>query len=142
MHVLTATSRTQGQRLNDYTHAVEGELVRIDEPCARDRDDPDGGCGCGRGFSGMSSSRATTTVMVRDLPMTAAEYARAYADSLVSDGWLSANELTDETVAESLRAEVDQLLAIAASWPAGTVVERRLDVLQERVVPMERPRAS
>ena len=74
MHVLTATSRTQGQRANDYTFTIEGELVRVDEACGSDQRDPDGGCGCGRGFAGMSSCRATTTALVRDLPMTATEF--------------------------------------------------------------------
>lgn len=142
MHVLTATVRTQGQRANDYTYAVEGELVRVDGPCERDRRDPDGGCGCGRGFAGMSSHRATTTALVRDLPMTRVEYVRAYLDSLLAAGWLDAEELADATVTELLRADIGELLAIAASWPAGTVVERRLDVLQERAGPIERPRAS
>ena len=52
MHVLTATSQSQGQRSNDYTFTIEGELVRLDDVCATDRADPDGGCGCGRGFAG------------------------------------------------------------------------------------------
>jgi hypothetical protein len=36
----------------------------------RDEKDPDGGCGCGRAFSGMSSMRATTTAVVRDLDVS------------------------------------------------------------------------
>jgi hypothetical protein len=51
MKVLTATSRTQGERSGDYCFCVEGELVTLPQViCARDARNPDGGCGCGRGW--------------------------------------------------------------------------------------------
>jgi hypothetical protein len=129
-------------RSNDYTFTIEGELVRIDDPCDRDRRDPDGGCGCGRGFSGMSSARATTTAVVVDLPMTRAEYARAYFDSLVAAGYLRSEDHADPEVAELIHREVEVLLRAAAMCPVGTVVERRLDQLRSRPDRTERPMAS
>ena len=70
MKLLTATRERQGERDGDFCFAVEGELVLLGFVCATDQDDPDGGCGCGRAFSGMSSMRATTTALVRDLDVS------------------------------------------------------------------------
>src|SRR5579862_8855950 len=53
MKILTATSRTQGQRNSDFNWCIEGELVHFGLVCAADQDDPDGGCGCGRAFAGL-----------------------------------------------------------------------------------------
>jgi hypothetical protein len=33
------------------TALIEGELVWMQDPCATDRDDPDGPCGCVRGVT-------------------------------------------------------------------------------------------
>src|SRR4051812_50228392 len=70
MKLLTATRAGQGDRTGDFCFAVEGELVLLGLVCATDEADPDGGCGCGRAFAGMSSHRATTTALVRDLDLT------------------------------------------------------------------------
>src|SRR5258708_3521129 len=59
MKILVATGWTQGTNPSDYHYCVEGELVWVQEPCDRARADPDGGCGCGRGFAGAASHRAT-----------------------------------------------------------------------------------
>jgi hypothetical protein len=87
MKVLVATARTQGARDNDYNWCIEGELVRIGEVCALNRAEPDGGCGCGRGFGGLNSQRATTTAMVADTPLGRAEYVEAVRSSLQQQGW-------------------------------------------------------
>jgi hypothetical protein len=42
MKVLVATTLTQGIDDDDYHYSVEGELVWIQEPCDRDKNDPDG----------------------------------------------------------------------------------------------------
>jgi hypothetical protein len=125
MKLLTATTRGQGERGNDYCWTVEGELVGIHEPCARDSRDADGGCGCGRGFFGMSSHRATTTALVRDLPLTRADLTHALAGYYESAGY---GTFTPAELAE----EVGNLLELAASWPEGAVLERRLDVIRVR----------
>jgi hypothetical protein len=70
MRLLTATRLRQGGQDGDFCHAIEGELVLLGFVCATDEKDPDGGCGCGRAFSGMSSMRATTTAVVRDLDVS------------------------------------------------------------------------
>ncbi len=128
MKVLVATARTQGIRLNDYHWCVEGELVCIGEVCRRDRADPDdGGCGCGRGFGGLSSHRATTTARVADVLLTRAEYVEAIRSSMEQQGWGDCPDCAE-------RDAVD-LADVASGWPVGAVVERRLDELMVRSLP-------
>ncbi|PTR36652.1 hypothetical protein C8K38_12345 [Rhodococcus sp. OK611] len=123
MRGLVATARTQGQRDNDFDFCVEGELVWIGLVCARDEADPDGGCGCGRAFSGLNSHRATTTARVAELAgFTGDDYVEALRSGLAQAGW-------PPNLAGELAGD---MLAIAAHWPAGTVIERRLDRFQAR----------
>lgn len=124
MKLLVATSRTQGRRANDYDFCVEGELVTPFLPvCARDRADPDGGCGCGRGFAGLNSQRATTTAEIREVELSETDALEAVRSSLEQSGW-------DPTDAPEM---VAGLLEIAEKFPVGAVVERRLyDIVQRR----------
>jgi hypothetical protein len=93
-----------------------GELVRIDTPCATDRRDPDGGCGCGRAFAGLNSARPTTTARVADLPLSRADVTEALRSSLGQQGW-------DSSWAAG---EAGGLLDLVADLPVGTVLGRRL----------------
>ena len=117
MKILVATGLTQGLEANDYHFCIEGELVWIQEPCASGRDEPDGGCGCGRGFAGAASHRATTTAMVVESEMTPGEMVLAFETSLEDGGWPTAwtRDVTDEN------------LELAGRLAAGTVIERRLE---------------
>jgi hypothetical protein len=125
MKMLTATSRTQGQRDNDFHWCIEGELVHFGMVCAADLEDPDGGCGCGRAFAGLNSHRATTTAMVRDVPgFSTEDYVEAIRSSLGQQGW-------DPGTAEE---EADELMAIVSDWPVGAVAERRLYAVAVRMV--------
>ena len=117
MRILVATGLTQGVKHNDYHHCIEGELVWIQDPCAKDKNDPDGPCGCGRGFAGAASHRATTTAMVVESDMTRAQMVIAFQTSLTDGGW----------PVEWAEAATDENLEIAVWAPAGTVIERRLD---------------
>lgn len=122
MKLLVATRRTQGDRDNDYSFCTDGELITMQDPCAKDRLDPDGGCGCGRGFVGMSSHRATTTVEVRELPwLTRADLAIALRSHIEESGF--------GLVEEHLDGAVSEMLSWAEGLPTGTVLRRRLDVL-------------
>lgn len=124
MRILVATGLTQGVKPNDYHHCVEGELVWIQEPCSRDKDDPDGPCGCGRGFAGASSHRATTTAMVVESEMSREEMVLAFRTSLRDGGW----------PIEWAEGATDENLEIASWAPVGTVIERRLDGFCVRAV--------
>jgi hypothetical protein len=125
MKALVATTRTQGRRANDYHAAVDGELVWIGLVCATDEADPDGGCGCGRGFGGLASHRATTTAVIAELDMEWTQYVEVIRGSLRDQGW-------PPTVAEEV---AEGLAEIAGWWPVGTVVERRLDEVAVREWP-------
>jgi hypothetical protein len=124
MKILVATALAQGNASNDYHYCVEGELVWIQEPCDRDRKNPDGPCGCGRGFAGAASHKATTTAAVMESEMTREDVVLAFQTSLTDGGWpLSwAEEVADEN------------LDIAADLPVGTVIGRRLDEFLLRAV--------
>ena len=134
MRILVATHETNGQLAGDYDHCVEGELVYMQDPCDTDRRDPEGGCGCGRGFAGMSSHRATTTALVVDVPLQPRDVREALRSSLEAGGWLDPTFCSpDEAV-----AVVGELLAdvrmIAESLPIGSVVRRRLDTYTAAVL--------
>lgn len=125
MKLLTATNVGQGLRDNDFDWCVEGELVHIGMVCARDRDDPDGGCGCGRSFAGLNSHRATTTAMVREVPgFTEGDHVLAIRSSLEQQG-------CDPSFAEH---EAALLRCLVRDWPVGVIVERRLDEIVVRQV--------
>ncbi|WP_242901741.1 DUF7715 family protein [Actinomadura terrae] len=125
LKLLTATDTGQGYRDNDFDWCVEGELVHIGVVCARDRDDPDGGCGCGRSFAGLNSHRATTTAMVREIPgFTGDDYVEAIRSSLEQQG-------CDPSLAEH---EAALLRCLVRDWPVGVIVERRLNEIVVRQV--------
>jgi hypothetical protein len=125
LKLLTATNAGQGLRDNDFHWCVEGELVHIGMVCARDQDDPDGGCGCGRSFAGLNSHRATTTAMVREIPgFTEDDYVLAVRSSLEQQG-------CDPSFAEH---EAALLRCLVRDWPVGVIVERRLDEIVVRQV--------
>jgi hypothetical protein len=122
MRMLVATGWSQGRRPNDFHHCVEGELVWIGPVCGADARDPDGACGCGRAFAGMHSHRATTTARVGEVPLSGSDVVVALAGSLEQQGW-------DPRAAPVL---ADEMLTLAASYPIGTVLERRLDRIRAR----------
>lgn len=117
MKILVATGHMQGTRPDDYHYCVDGELVWIQEPCDRDLRNPDGPCGCGRGFAGAASHRATTTAMVVESEMTRKEVILAFETSLGDGGWpvAWAEEVADEN------------LEIAAGLPVGAIITRKLE---------------
>ena len=127
MKVLVATRATQGARRGDYDHCVSGELVWMLQPCPESLRNPGGLCGCGRSFSGMSSHRSTTTALIRDVPgLTRGAYEAALRASFDAQGWCPC------CCARPVPDVVEELIAVAADWPAGAVLGRRLHVLSIR----------
>jgi hypothetical protein len=126
MKLLVATTETQGAVQGDYSWTVDGELVTpVRVECADPR------CGCRRGFPGLGSSKATTTVMVADLPHVTPEDLRdAIHESLERQGWLDLvpehewHELVDEHV-EAIERIVD-------AFQVGTVLCRDGDIIFAR----------
>ena len=135
MKLLTATHARQGERPGDFCYAIEGELVLLGFVCATDEKDPDGGCGCGRAFSGMSSMRATTTALVRDLDVSLDDVRLAVEGYHVSSG-LGPDVIGGPEFQELVAATMDDLAEIA-HVPVGAVVGRRLNHLIWRSEPSE-----
>jgi hypothetical protein len=133
MKLLTATRERQGERTGDFCHAIEGELVLLGFVCADDERNPDGGCGCGRGFSGMSSMRATTTALVGDLDLTYDDLRIAVEAYYVTAGY--AAHLEPMELSDLVEETVDDCVHFAHVWPVGTVVGRRLDHVHRRPLP-------
>jgi hypothetical protein len=117
MKVLVATSDTQGERENDFSFCIEGELVTVGLVCAADEQDPDGGCGCGRAFAGLNSHRATTTAKVKEVELSEDDYVEALRSSLAQQGWPT----------EDVSELATWLAQLVSTWPTGAVIERRLD---------------
>ena len=116
MKLVVASALTQGDLPNDYDFCVPGELVMTHEPCATDRADPDGRCGCGRGFAGLSSLRATTTAEVQELALSLSEVRAAVAGYLDLAGWLGRVSALAWIVAGALAA-VAALFLVGAPTP-------------------------
>lgn len=127
MKALVATDATQGARARDFTDCIDGELVWMLDPCPMSKRNPDGKCGCGRSFSGMSSHGTTTTALVRDIPgFGRHDYERALRASFEAQGWCQC------CCARPVAEVVDDLIRLALALQEGAVVERRLDVLTVR----------
>src|SRR5258707_11711871 len=124
MHVLVASSKTQGSRPDDFCWAVEGELVR--RPVLEC--DSGDACGCARGFAGLSSHRATTTAIVVDRPDLDAP---TYRELMLDDARVRGYRVDHRTI-EFLDEDIGFLVFTAAAWPVGTVVGRSGDEIYRR----------
>jgi hypothetical protein len=142
MRVLVATHEGQGEVPGDYCFTVDGELVTtVVAQCCSSQE-----CGCGRGFSGMASDRATTTAIVVDLPALTREALRgAVVDSLTRGGWIGFSpealaELEDDeedwpTDDEVVDEHVAAIEAAGLGFEVGTVVGRRNQLVWDRSDP-------
>ena len=118
-YVLVATYKTQGARSSDFCFMPEGELVYYGVNCDKDGNDPDGPCGCLRSLCGVSCHRGTTTVIVQEVALSPEavlmRYEEAYADARLAEIW------------PAVKVRHRRLLDLAATYPVGTVLERRGD---------------
>lgn len=142
MNVLVATNELQGIAPGDYAHTVEGELVLVEVAECADADR----CGCGRGWPGMASQRATTTAMVAHLPhLTDADLRQAVRDSLHAAGWAdllgevptsddgSASTIdVDEMIEAMVDEHVELIDEVCRAFPVGSVLERSGTVVRLR----------
>lgn len=124
MKVLVATTRTQGDRSWDVMDCVEGELVTMVAACPDSQAQPFGPCSCGITFLGTVTDEPTTTAEVRDLKLTRRDLVGFIAASY--------EEKQQCTCCIDPLRMADELIAAAAAFPAGAVVERLLDRIQVR----------
>lgn len=127
MKVFTATSKTQGQRKNDFDFVPEGELVTFGFEC--DGESVDDSCGCRRSLVGTLCHKGTTTFAVEDRkdlePVT---YISLLAQSLVDAGWYQ----TEADAQQHAAADANELLRMAAAFPVCAVIEKRGNTLKHR----------
>lgn len=127
MRVLVATSRTNGAVATDYDFCVEGELVYMQQPCADDEQDPEHSpCGCGRGFAGTNSHRATTTAEVVECPLSEAEIREAVRSSLEAGGWIDPTRMQPHLAKWIVDETLETIAEVAAHFPVGSVVRRHI----------------
>ena len=129
MKVLVATRDGQGDVAGDYCFTVEGELVT---PPILECRSPDT-CGCGRGFAGLASARATTTAKVVDLELTRDDVRLALAESLHRGGWL--RHLDRASAEAMIDDQLDTIECAVSSFECATVLGRRGDQLWNRAYP-------
>ena len=120
MLVFEATEEFQGVRPNDYHWATTGELVHLPIVQCDDAES----CGCGRGFCGFDSHRATTTARVVDRPgYDVAQLSKELAVSLCDGGWISRPDSGDELVSELAAQIVELANRCAPDGEPGCVIE-------------------
>lgn len=131
MKVLVATKQTQGMRPNDFCFCKEGEIVMFPSmEC--DNEPVDGACGCRRSMVGVETLASTTTMKVADVPIDVHGLADAIYDALEAGGFAAAG--FEDMAWQAAEADAQELARIAANFSIGTVVERRGDVFQARLV--------
>jgi len=128
MKVMVATDQSQGVEAGDFCWTLDGELV-LSGP-SLECDDAEV-CGCGRGFPGLGSCRATTTAMVVDRPeIDRVMLADVIRDSLERQGWLGGFD--PDEVDGLVEEEVELIERITAAFPVGAVIGREGTDVWER----------
>lgn len=118
MNVFVATGLTQGRRANDFNFAREGEIVGLDDEHTSDEEGPDAPCGCQRSLVGVESGKSTTTFQVIEVGYSKEEFVETIIEARAGYAGLGVGD-------DNFRAEAEYLLAVAARFPVGSVVERR-----------------
>ncbi len=118
---LIATKETQGQRPNDFNWCNEREVVFTGFSC-HNGETPDDSCGCGRSFSGLETSKGTTTMQVVALPWDPCDLIKAVLKSHERAGFTM-----DPSTGMALEFEVIRLLGIVNTdeFHYGDIVEYR-----------------
>ena len=131
MKVIVACSLIQGARPDDFSWALDGELVHLPAAeCASAE-----ACGCERSFVGVASQRPTTTATVAERDLDEADVLRAVYEALVDtdhvDPAVPGRRREGEWLAYALTAD---LLELANRSPVGAIVARFRDRFLLRTV--------
>lgn len=123
MKVIVSTKETQGERAGDFCHLPEGALVGFTDTHRGER--VDAPCGCQRALGGLRIDRSSTTFKVVEREMSRDEYVREVVRA-------NAEFVGGPVTVEHFEAEADELLRVAAHFPAGGVIEKRKNVFRMR----------
>ncbi len=96
---------------DDFCFGVEGEIAVPMSPCAR------ADCGCDRAHIGLNSRAGSTTVMVRDVPLTLQEMVTACA-GYFETAW----GVTPHVAADRAAATIGEAIDAASYHRVGTVL--------------------
>jgi len=107
MKILVTTTKTQGQRENDFFWTKENELAYLGFECARDAGEADGYCGCIRSFNGIETKKGSTTALVLDMNISLERYTELF----------SAQKLANY--------QVPEMLELARHFEPGDIIEKR-----------------
>jgi len=127
MKVLVATKEGQGIRKNDFCWVPEGEIVHFGFECDRDKEGPDGHCGCRRAMVGLECAKATTTMKVAEVPVKRREIVARLKKHYREDWKMKAKEAE-----KIVKDEMKDLADVVAVFPLGAVIEKRGNVFQMR----------
>lgn len=103
-----------------FIFVPENEVVSYGFECRKD-DDIDDNCGCKRSLVGINTQKATTTFKVAKWSETEEEWENKVEESYRLAGW-------GTTVDNS------ELLKIAEKYPVGTILEKRWEIIQQRLI--------
>ncbi len=128
MKTIVLTKETQGQRENDFFWGVEGELAYFGFECDTDKRNIDGGCGCRRSFSGLRTTKASTTAEVKNVLTPEWLWKWRYRRHL-RKGW----NMTDRfAIMDATDEQFERVKKIADKYPVGTILEKRGKTIKER----------
>lgn len=99
----------------EFSFTIVGELVHLPPLMC---DCPD--CGCDAAVAGFVSHRATTSFVVRDLPIDPSTYSQLLFDTLEAGGWVSKSSSED---AAWVRSWAREHLEMAAAFPVEVPLE-------------------
>ncbi|MDR5698556.1 DUF7715 family protein [Agromyces aerolatus] len=126
MRILTVTARTQGERAGDFCFGMNGELAWIPGLCAAAILRPDETlCQCRRAFGGVSSGAPSSTALVVETDWSRREIVLLMRTGAAANQWEAA----------CIPHVADEMLAVAARWPTGAVLERSFVEFRARSVP-------
>lgn len=117
MKVLVATLNGQGIKKNDFCFTIPNEPVMLGHICDKDRFNADGGCGCARAFTGITTRKGTTTAVIAEMNITEDNLMDMFIKSEDKAGW-------DVKDTKAIKSHVKGLLQVAEAYPSGTVFER------------------
>jgi len=124
MKLLVSTTKTQGDKKNDFNWLPNGEYVAMGMVCDTDLGDPDGGCGCGRAFEGIDHLKSATTAEVVEADFDRAKWVEMVRLSKTKAGWAEMDDFD-----AFYTAAADEMINLVRDLPVGTIVGRRIDEL-------------
>lgn len=122
MRMLVATALTQGAHAGDYHWCVEGEPVWVQEPCA-----PIAAIPMGRADAGTHSPAC-----IRIEPPRRQGSLRTRASPAMTWSSFSRRAWVMGWPVEWAADVAEEMLELASRWPAGTVIDRRVDQFRAR----------